>query len=298
MGIGSKKIEYFLTLAECLNFTQAAAIHDVSQTAISQYIAALESKLGVKLFHRNSHMVSLTEAGKFYYERMKFVQQYTEDTERRIRSIDEQHSGYVKIGIGLYEYCNTEDFFSSFLQSHPSIQVDIFQYEYSTLTEKLKSRELDVIIALYTCEQAFEEDKIESKTLFESGNYLVMERSLAEKYNKANLADVLREEYLITNCEDNGPSSLAFLRKTLKKEFGFVPDKIVQTNSVGAQMLMVRAGHGVALAPGFLKELSDDPGIVKYPLSAEIMRYNLIKLRENKNPIAALVMDFKPDVSK
>lgn len=41
----NKKIEYFVTLAECLSFTQAAAVHSVSQTAISQYIASLEGKL-------------------------------------------------------------------------------------------------------------------------------------------------------------------------------------------------------------------------------------------------------------
>ena len=39
----NKKIEYFITLAECLSFTQAAATHSVTQTAISQYIASLEN---------------------------------------------------------------------------------------------------------------------------------------------------------------------------------------------------------------------------------------------------------------
>ena len=43
----NKKIEYFITLAECLSFTQAAATHSVTQTAISQYIAALEDILSV-----------------------------------------------------------------------------------------------------------------------------------------------------------------------------------------------------------------------------------------------------------
>ena len=41
----NKKLEYFVTLSQCLSFTQAAAAHSVSQTAISQYIAALENKL-------------------------------------------------------------------------------------------------------------------------------------------------------------------------------------------------------------------------------------------------------------
>ena len=63
----NKKIEYFVTLAECLSFTQAAAVHSVSQTAISQYIASLEGKLQVRLFNRNAHSVSLTDAGQFFY---------------------------------------------------------------------------------------------------------------------------------------------------------------------------------------------------------------------------------------
>lgn len=62
----NKKIEYFVTLAECLSFTQAAAVHSVSQTAISQYIASLEGKLQVRLFNRNAHSVSLTDAGQFF----------------------------------------------------------------------------------------------------------------------------------------------------------------------------------------------------------------------------------------
>ena len=37
----NRKIHYFITLAECLSFTQTAARHNVSQTAISQYISGL-----------------------------------------------------------------------------------------------------------------------------------------------------------------------------------------------------------------------------------------------------------------
>ena len=40
----NRKIGYFITLAECLSFTQTAARHGVSQTAISQYIASLEER--------------------------------------------------------------------------------------------------------------------------------------------------------------------------------------------------------------------------------------------------------------
>ena len=55
----NKKLEYFVTLSQCLSFTQAAAAHSVSQTAISQYIAALENKLQVRLFNRNAIMTAI-----------------------------------------------------------------------------------------------------------------------------------------------------------------------------------------------------------------------------------------------
>ncbi len=289
----NKKIDYFLTLAECLSFTQAAARHSVSQTAVSQYIAALEEKLGVRLFKRSSHSVSLTEAGKFYYERVKFIRKYYEDTEKRLHAIDALYSGYVKVGIGLYEYCNTEEFFAAFLKEHPAIKVDIFQYAYGELTEKLKTGELDVIVADCLCEQAFRKEEYCSRTLFESPNYLVADRMVAEKYQNGTPVDMLKGEYLITNCEDSGPSSMEMLRGLLQEEFGFLPEKIVQTNSIGAQLLMVRSRHGVAIVPGFLPEIAGSE-FVRFPLpSHHIVKYNLILLADNQNPVANLIMEFE-----
>ena len=98
----NKKIEYFVTLAECLSFTQAAAVHSVSQTAISQYIASLEGKLQVRLFNRNAHSVSLTDAGQFFYERVNFMLRYDKDTKKRLIAIAEQYRGHVKVGIPTY----------------------------------------------------------------------------------------------------------------------------------------------------------------------------------------------------
>lgn len=287
----NKKIDYFLTLAECLNFTQAAAKHSVSQTAISQYIASLESKLGVRLFKRSSHSVSLTEAGKYFYKQAKIIRNLYEDTEKHIRAIDERYSGYLKVGIGLYEYCNTEAFFAAFLKAYPAIKVDIFQYEYSELTEKLKTNQLDVIVAARFCEKAFEKEGFQSRMLFESRNLLVASKDIAAKYEGKQPVDLLKNEYLITNCEDNGPSSMEFLKQTLQEEFGFATNRIVQTNSIGAQLLMVRSGHGVALVPGFLKDISDSE-FVCYPLSEHEMQYDLIMLPDNANPATKKIMEF------
>lgn len=289
----NKKIEYFITLAECLSFTQAAAAHSVSQTAISQYIASLESRLQVRLFNRNAHAVTLTDAGAFLYERVTFLLRYDSDTRKRLIAIAEQYSGYVKVGIGMYESRHTEDFFSRFLIAHPEIKVDIFQYPYGALTEKLKSGELDVILANVLCEKAFSKEDILSRPMFESFNYLVADRTIAEKYPSGDAVALLENECLITNCEDTGPNSMDMLRQMLMREFGAVPKRFSQTNSTNAQMLMVRARHGVAIVPDIVPEAREE-NLVRIKMNmGEMTRYDMVRLASSTNPSAQLLMEFQ-----
>ncbi len=290
----NKKIEYFLTLSECLSFTQAAAAHSVSQTAISQYIASLENKLQVRLFNRNAHSVSLTEAGKLFYERVTFLVRYYDDTKKQLLAIQEQYKGYAKVGIGMYEYRRTEEFFSRFLIAHPEIRVDIFQYPYSSLTGKLKSGELDVILANVLCEDAFSKEDILSRPMFESLNYLVADQKIASRYPPGDAASMLQGECLITNCEDDGPNSMDMLKKMLLREFGVIPKRFAQTNSTNTQLMMVRACHGVAIVPDIVNE-AQESGLVRIRMDkGDLTRYNMFRLAGNNNPAADLILRFDP----
>jgi DNA-binding transcriptional LysR family regulator len=59
-----QQIRYFLTLARTLNFTRAAEECDVSQSAMTRAIQALESELGGALIRREHRESHLTELGK------------------------------------------------------------------------------------------------------------------------------------------------------------------------------------------------------------------------------------------
>ena len=237
----NKKIQYFITLADCLSFTKAANEYGVSQTAISQYIAGLEQRLGVKLFNRNPHSVSLTEAGKVYYRRIQHILQYYEDTVSQTLAAAELYSGYVKVGIGIYEYHKTDDFFSLLLHRYPDIKADVYQYPYEELTRRLKNGELDLIVAIDLCKESFANREVRTQHLFSSQNCIVADRELAAKYPDGDAAEMLRNEYLITNCENTGPSSMDMLRNLLVEEFGFFPEKTTRTNNINPQLLMVRS---------------------------------------------------------
>lgn len=59
-----RRIEYFLVLAETLNYAKAAKELCISSQALTKQINILEDELGTKLFHRTTRSVQLTEDGE------------------------------------------------------------------------------------------------------------------------------------------------------------------------------------------------------------------------------------------
>jgi DNA-binding transcriptional LysR family regulator len=63
----------FVTVAEKRGFTAAAAELGITQAAVSQRIAALESELRVSLFDRRAGRIALTEAGQRLYRHARSI---------------------------------------------------------------------------------------------------------------------------------------------------------------------------------------------------------------------------------
>lgn len=61
-------ISVFVTAAEAGGFSAAAAKLHLSRSAVGKTISRLESRLGVRLFHRTTRAQSLTEDGQAYFE--------------------------------------------------------------------------------------------------------------------------------------------------------------------------------------------------------------------------------------
>mgnify|MGYP000013695669 CR=1 FL=1 len=58
-------IEFFMTLAETLNYSDAADRLFITQSAVSRTIQQIERAMGVKLFLRTHRSVRLTPAGHY-----------------------------------------------------------------------------------------------------------------------------------------------------------------------------------------------------------------------------------------
>lgn len=283
MNMGN--IIYFITLAECLSFTEAAERCFITQTAMSRYIATLENHLGVKLFIRDSHNISLTEAGTIYYHGMKEITRNYSSLEQQIKRTGSNYTGGIRLGIGLYEYSYIEQFIVSFIKENPQIKLEVYRSTYLEILNRLKLGEIDVLIASEYCSKSFHSGEIKSIDLFSGSNFLYMNKKIAEKYQGLAVSEILKNENLITNSEDIGPYSNETIKLMLQNLVGYVSDKIVQTNSLQMQLKLVEIGYGIAILPNFLQEVNQFDLVPVEISDNMIEKYQMVYLKKNVNPV-------------
>lgn len=115
----------FLVLSKLLSFSKAAEVLYISQSVLTKHMQALEQELGVSLFQRTTHGVSLTEAGKVLAKEAPELTGKCDSVLRRLRSQDIPAQGSIRIGIGLeFSYSgHIRSFFQSFLERYPDIEL-------------------------------------------------------------------------------------------------------------------------------------------------------------------------------
>ena len=91
------KLRVFHAVAEAGSFTHAGDALNLSQSAVSRQISALEESLQVTLFHRHARGLKLTEQGEILYRTAHDVFAKLAMTEARITDSRESPKGPLKI---------------------------------------------------------------------------------------------------------------------------------------------------------------------------------------------------------
>ncbi|CAM2154849.1 LysR family transcriptional regulator, regulator for bpeEF and oprC [Pararobbsia alpina] len=90
-------IKIFLRIAETSSFTKTADSLDVPRGTVSRAVQTLEEQLGVRLFSRNTRRVSLTDAGRRYYDHCQQLVRELAELEGDLRSERSAASGLVRV---------------------------------------------------------------------------------------------------------------------------------------------------------------------------------------------------------
>src|ERR1700733_12669813 len=90
-------IMVFARVVEAGSFTAAARLLGMPKTTVSRRIAALEREVGVRLVHRTTRSLSMTDAGRLYYEQSSRALRTIEDANLRLAEARAEPSGTIRI---------------------------------------------------------------------------------------------------------------------------------------------------------------------------------------------------------
>ncbi|PKR87883.1 LysR family transcriptional regulator [Pleomorphomonas diazotrophica] len=119
-------LDAVLSIARLGSFRAAALELGMSTTALSNAVAKLEQRLGIRLFNRTTRSVSLTDAGRTFVERVGPAMTDIHDAMHAVQSLQETPTGTLRINAFATAAREImEPFILPFLQRYPQVHIDL-----------------------------------------------------------------------------------------------------------------------------------------------------------------------------
>jgi DNA-binding transcriptional LysR family regulator len=138
----------FARVVEAGSFSAAAHRLRISKSATSAHVQRLEERLGVRLLHRTTRRISLTEAGAAYYRHCARIVAEAESAEQAARALQREPRGMLSISApATFGPMHVAPAIPEFLARFPDLAIDI---SLSTRHVDLVQEGLDLAIRIGT----------------------------------------------------------------------------------------------------------------------------------------------------
>ncbi|MGN0280680.1 MAG: LysR family transcriptional regulator [Prevotella sp.] len=142
-----RQLKYFAEVAETLNFSDAARNLYITQSTLSQQVKQLEQELDMLLLQRNSHSVSLTEAGEQLLPYALQTLHCASLCLDRVHDLQQMLSGTLNIGVTFSFSPILTETLAVFMKRYPHVRLNIYYKTMEELMEMLSARKIDFVLA-------------------------------------------------------------------------------------------------------------------------------------------------------
>ena len=253
-NIDWNRLRTFKVVTEVGSLTKAGHEIDLSQSAVSRQIAALESEIGAALFIRGSGGLVLTEAGEYFLDTVAKMSQNLELGLARLNEIRAVPAGPMRITTTV---CFGSAWLTSrinkFLLLFPEIQVSLLLVDETELD--LQSREADCAIRF----QMPSEPNLMQRYIDSFVYRIYASRGYIEKHGAPEDLSELGEHDLIVYGEGIGAPPIERINWILTEGMpeGETRQPALRVNSIYGIYRAVESGIGIAAMPFYMTERSD-----------------------------------------
>jgi DNA-binding transcriptional LysR family regulator len=256
MAMDWDKLRVFHAVAEAGSFTHAGESLNLSQSAVSRQISALEESLSVPLFHRHARGLILTEQGELLFRTAREVFAKLAMAEGLISESKDRPKGPLKITTTVaFGSIWLTPRIREFLDLYPEIQVSLVVDD-SELD--LSMREADVAIRMSPPRQP---DLIQ-RHLVSVQVHIYASNEYVQKHGMPKRPEDLEEHRIIVYGEDARPPvpGVNWLLEVGVKS-GQDRRPILTVNNTYGMLRAIMSGLGVAALPDFVA--NEHSGLVR-----------------------------------
>lgn len=256
------KLRVFHAVAEAGSFTHAGDTLNLSQSAVSRQISALEEALAVPLFHRHARGLILTEQGEALNRTVREVFAKLAMTEALLAESKEKPAGRLKV-------TTTHSFgvawlaprLKTFLGLHQDVTVSLLLDDTDL---DLAMREADVAIRMHPPRQP----DLVQRHLGEIRSQIWASPEYLKAHGVPETAEDLDNHKLILFGDRKPPVPDVNWLGEIGRKDGTARRGVLEVNSLQAVLACVRAGIGIGTVPDYL--VQDSTGLV--PVLPEVKK--------------------------
>jgi DNA-binding transcriptional LysR family regulator len=240
------KLRIFHAVAEAGSFTHAGDTLNLSQSAVSRQVSALEQDLGVSLFHRHARGLVLTEQGELLHGTTREVFQKLSTAQTMLTDSTERPRGVLKVTttVALGSIWLTPRV-KAFMELYPEVRLTLL------LTDEeidISMREADIAIRLNPPTQP---DLIQRRLMTMHNHVYASPEYLKDHGMPQSVGDLINHNLIIYGEDLRPPTAhVNWLMDTVRRA-GVNPANVLKVNNIYGIYRAVQSGIGVAALPDY-----------------------------------------------
>ena len=237
------KLRVFHAVAEAGSFTHAGEDLNLSQSAVSRQISALEESLSTTLFHRHARGLILTEQGELLYNTAHEVFGKLSLVEARLRDSKDSPSGDLRVTATVALGSTwLAPLMAEFMAKYPEIELHLI----------LEDKELD--LSMRQADIPPHQPDLIQRPLFEAHSHIYASPEYLDEYGTpSSLTDLDQHRIVIFGTDTRPPVPDLNWLETAGRETG-KRRPAMSLNNIFAIRNVVEEGAGIAAIPDYMVE--------------------------------------------
>ncbi|WP_411576812.1 LysR family transcriptional regulator [Streptomyces mutabilis] len=251
-----RRLRAYVTVAEELHFTRAAAKLFVAQQSLSKQIAELEDQVGTRLLKRTSRSVELTPAGQVFLDTAREVLACFDRGAAEARRVGLAEQATLRVGFVVGAALElTTLILSEFTGRHPEVRVELHEFGFADPSAGLATATTDVAFVRLPSST---HDLVTTPLFTEPCVVGVSVSHPLSSRDRVRVQDLLGEPIAIGRTDDTVWRDFWTLAG---RRGGKRVSNVIETHSQSEEVEVVAAGMACNITPAAARRYSPHPGV-------------------------------------